>query len=198
MSRPASHHSADRLLTAAQFASLPREDAYRVELVRGRLVRAPRPMPLHARLVTGMVHRLHGVLLAREPDTVRGPDVAFYSHARVPETRYDAGFWGAPDLAIEITSPSNRASDVQEKVTDYLDAGVRLVWVIDPHGEEGGSPGPGTDGRPVAWISRPMVLRCRPRARAIPALLKPCFRSAESSYEPSEVGWRSLLMSHGP
>jgi Uma2 family endonuclease len=148
MTRPASHHSADRLLTAAQFANLPREDAYRVELVRGRLVRAPRPMPLHARLVTGMVHRLHGfveaagtgvvltdpgVLLAREPDTVRGPDVAFYSHARVPETRYDAGFWGAPDLAVEITSPSNRAPDVQEKVTDYLDAGVRLVWVVDPH-----------------------------------------------------------------
>lgn len=146
MTRPVPE-AADRLLTAAEFAELPEEDAYRVELVRGRLVRAPRPRPLYARLLTLMVRALDefvetgglgvvltdpGVLLARDPDTVRGPDVAFYSHDRVPDTGYATGFWGPPDLAVEITSPSNRASDIQEKVTDYLDAGVRLVWVLDP------------------------------------------------------------------
>jgi Uma2 family endonuclease len=47
----------------------------------------------------------------------------------VPET----GFWAtAPDLVAEIVSPHNRASDIQDKVTDYLSAGVRLVWVVDP------------------------------------------------------------------
>lgn len=40
--------------------------------------------------------------------------------------------WGPPDLAVEIPSPSNRASEIQEKVADYLDAGVRTVWVVDP------------------------------------------------------------------
>jgi Uma2 family endonuclease len=51
---------------------------------------------------------------------------------RIPESRYASSFWGPPDLVVEITSPSNRASEIQEKVADYLDAGVHLVWVIDP------------------------------------------------------------------
>lgn len=139
--------TARQLLTAAEFGALPDEGEYRIELVRGRLVRSPRPMPLHARLVTrlgrlldefvenagtGLVLTEPGVVLARDPDTVRGPDLAFYSHDRVPEGGYGAGFWGPPDLAVEITSPTNRASETQAKVTEYLDAGVRLVWVVDP------------------------------------------------------------------
>ena len=110
-------------------------------------MRSPRPRPLHARLTARVVHRLYGfvqeagigevlaepgILLARDPDTVRGPDVAYYSRERIPEAGYATGFWGAPDLAVEITSPGNRVSEIQEKVTEYLDAGVRLVWVIDP------------------------------------------------------------------
>jgi Uma2 family endonuclease len=137
----------ERLLTAAEFERMPEEDAYRIELVRGRLVRSPRPAPLHGRLVarlsrlldefvenagTGVVLADVGALLARNPDTVRGPDVAFYSHERIPESGYATGFWGPPDLAVEITSPSNQVSEIQAKVTEYLDAGVRLVWVIDP------------------------------------------------------------------
>jgi Uma2 family endonuclease len=146
VARPAPE-AADRLLTAAEFGALPDEDGYRTELVRGQLVRSPRPMPLHARLVTrlarvldefvenagtGVVLTDPGVLLARDPDTVRGPDLAFYAHGRVPESGYATGFWGPPDLAVEITSPTNRVSEIQARVTDYLDAGVRLVWVVDP------------------------------------------------------------------
>jgi Uma2 family endonuclease len=146
MSRPG-REAAERRLTVAEFAALPEADAYRVELVRGRLVRSPRPMPLHARLVTrlgraldeaaeevgtGVVLTDPGVLLGRDPDTVRGPDLAFYLHEHIPESGYAAGFWGPPDLAVEITSPSNRAANVRAKVADYVDAGVRLVWVVDP------------------------------------------------------------------
>jgi Uma2 family endonuclease len=146
MSQPA-REAAERLLTATEFENLPEEDEYRVELVRGRLVRSPRPAPLHGRLVirlgrvldefvekagTGVALAEVGSLLARDPDTVRGPDLAYYSHDRIPESGYATGFWGPPDLAVEITSPTNRVSDTQAKVTDYLDAGVRLVWVIDP------------------------------------------------------------------
>ena len=138
---------ATRLLTADEFADLPEEDAYRIELVRGRLVRSPRPGTLHGRLLvrlgrlldefvedagSGVVLADVGVILARDPDTVRGPDLAFYSHDRIPESGYGVTFWGPPDLAVEVTSPSNRVSEVQEKVTEDLTAGVRLVWVIDP------------------------------------------------------------------
>lgn len=73
-----------------------------------------------------------GTLLERDPDTVRGPDIAFYSHDRIPESGYATTYWGPPDLAVEITSPGNRVGELQERVKGYLDAGVRLVWVIDP------------------------------------------------------------------
>jgi Uma2 family endonuclease len=140
--------TADRLLTAAEFAELPEEGPYRLELVRGRVVRSPRPGALHGRLVLrlgrlldefveagghGVVVVESGALLERDPDTVRGPDVAFYSRERIPENAYAMTFWGPPDLAVEITSPGNRVSEIQEKVKAYLDAGVRMVWVIDPH-----------------------------------------------------------------
>lgn len=141
------HHQGKRLLTAAEFERLPKEDPYRVELVRGRLVRAPRPGSLHARLLirlsrlldefverasNGVVLGDPGVFLARDPDTVRGPDLAFFTHERIPASSYATTIWGPPDLAIEILSPSDRAGGIREKVNEYLDAGVRVVWVIDP------------------------------------------------------------------
>jgi Uma2 family endonuclease len=137
----------DRAITAEEFEGMPEEPAYTFELVRGRVVRSPRPATFHGVLATRVILQLGafveagdrgivvtdaGTLLAREPDTVRGPDVCFYSTERIPRSGHAKGFWGPPDLAVEITSPSNRASAIQEKVTDYLDAGVRLVWVFDP------------------------------------------------------------------
>lgn len=137
----------ERLLSIAGFERLPEEDAYRIELVRGRLVREPRPAPLHGRISVKLATRLEtfvqrrgggvvlvdvGVVTARDPDTVRGPDIAYYARDRIPETGYAAGFWGPPDLAIEILSPSNRVSEMRAKVAEYLEAGVRCVWVVDP------------------------------------------------------------------
>ena len=71
-----------------------------------------------------------GFLLESDPDTVRAPDVAFVSKARVVET--EGYFPGAPDLAVEVVSPNDSFSEVAEKVRDWLAHGARQVWVVDP------------------------------------------------------------------
>ena len=72
-----------------------------------------------------------GFTLQRRPDTVRAPDVAFVAWERIPIER--AGFAElAPDLAVEVLSPGDRAGEVLAKVADWLNAGTSLVWVIDP------------------------------------------------------------------
>ena len=73
-----------------------------------------------------------GFVLNRGPDTVRAPDVAFVARSRLST----APSWGfpelAPDLVVEVVSPWDRASEVSAKAATWLDAGVRLVWVVDP------------------------------------------------------------------
>jgi Uma2 family endonuclease len=75
-----------------------------------------------------------GFALVRNPDTVRAPDVAFVSKARLkPLTgKY---YEGAPDLAVEVVSPTDAASNIRRKVTEFLQAGTRLVWVTYPDGK---------------------------------------------------------------
>lgn len=78
-----------------------------------------------------------GFTLTQNPDTVRAPDVAFVAQSRIPEEGVpETGFWAiAPDLVAEVVSPNDRMTEIQDKVTDYLAAGVRLVWVVDPKTE---------------------------------------------------------------
>jgi len=136
----------DRPLTAEAFAALP-EDDLRHELEAGWLVSEPLPSPLHDRVRRRIERRLDrfvaerrlgeifgeaGFVLARDPDTVRGPDVSYVRAERLvglDETRF---IEGAPDLAVEVLSPSNRPGQVRAKVAEYLAAGCRLVWVVDP------------------------------------------------------------------
>jgi Uma2 family endonuclease len=119
----------------------------RSELVRGTLrVREPAGYA-HGKFAIAIGAALHawvaprqlgdvvgaetGFTLRRNPDTVRAADAAFISAARVP-AKGCAGFAElAPDLVVEVLSPSDREGDVQAKVADWLDAGVRLVWLID-------------------------------------------------------------------
>lgn len=71
--------------------------------------------------------------LSTDEEIVRVPDVAFVSSARVPPEGLTDRFWElAPDLALEVVSPSNTVSAMQRKALEYLDAGTRLVWVVDP------------------------------------------------------------------
>ena len=73
-----------------------------------------------------------GFCLATDPDTVRAPDVGFIAQARLTQPTGERYFPGAPDLAVEIVSPGDSASDIHDKVVDYLRAGTRLVWVVYP------------------------------------------------------------------
>jgi Uma2 family endonuclease len=84
-----------------------------------------------------------GFVLNRGPDTVRAPDVAFVARSRLST----APSWGfpelAPDLVVEVVSPWDRASEVSAKAAMWLDAGVRLVWVVDPQARLATVPHPG-------------------------------------------------------
>lgn len=119
------------------------------ELVRGEVVEMPMPMPEHGRYCmnsafdlesfgrrTGFGYTLSNdsyVITGRGPDTVRGGDVCFYSNARWPREKLGKGLIPVPpDLVVEVLSPSNRPGEIRRKVYEYLDAGVLMVWVIDP------------------------------------------------------------------
>ncbi len=73
-----------------------------------------------------------GFCVTRHPDTVHSPDVAFVRAERIPPGSVQAYFDGAPDLAVEVISPSDRASEVIAKAGDWLRFGCKAVWVIDP------------------------------------------------------------------
>ncbi len=75
-----------------------------------------------------------GVLTEREPDTVRGADVAFYSYNRVPKGMLPREEYldVVPELVFEVLSPDDRWPKVMAKVVEYLDAGVGVVCVLDP------------------------------------------------------------------
>jgi Uma2 family endonuclease len=132
-------------LSASEFAALP-DDECRQELEAGWLVSESLPSMRHdqvrrklerilevfvARRRLGGVFGEAGFVLARNPDTVRGPDLSFVTAQRLVGIDYSRFFEGAPDLAVEILSPSNRPYQVRAKVADYLVAGCRLVWVVD-------------------------------------------------------------------
>jgi len=137
MSPPAS-------MTAAELFQIPDKHA---ELVRGVLVVREPPGLRHGRIALDLGRRLadhvdanhlgrvyveSGFKLTSNPDTVRGPDVAFISQSRLPEPE-PVGYPAlAPDLVVEILSPGERPGEVLGKVADWLSAGTRLVWVMDP------------------------------------------------------------------
>lgn len=72
-----------------------------------------------------------GFISERGPDTVRGPDISFWSKERLPEVP-EGYIEIAPDLTVEVVSPSDHFSRINRKLREYLDKGVRLIWVVDP------------------------------------------------------------------
>jgi Uma2 family endonuclease len=74
-----------------------------------------------------------GFKIEENPDTVRAPDITFISQKNIPESGIPKGYWrGAPDLAVEVLSPGDTAYEVEEKVEEWLTAGARLVWTVNP------------------------------------------------------------------
>ncbi len=72
-----------------------------------------------------------GFMISTDPDTVRAADVAFVRADRVPGTPVRGFFAGAPDLAVQVISPSDRRNDVRAKVTAWIAAGCQAVWLVD-------------------------------------------------------------------
>lgn len=74
-----------------------------------------------------------GFQLGADPDTVRAPDFAFIAKERIPNEMPKSSYWpGAPDLAVEILSPSDRTGEVDEKINEWLTGGAQAVWVVNP------------------------------------------------------------------
>ncbi|MCE9544085.1 MAG: Uma2 family endonuclease, partial [Planctomycetia bacterium] len=73
-----------------------------------------------------------GFLIARDPDTVRAPDVAFLATENLPSVEPEDAFWpGPPDLAVEVLSPNDKTGEVDEKIQAWLAAGAKMVWIVD-------------------------------------------------------------------
>jgi Uma2 family endonuclease len=125
------------------------DDGFRYELVKGELRRMNPAGNVHGRVTMSFAWRLAqyveehqlgtvyaaetGFRLASDPDTVRAPDVAFVSRARVEMVGEVEGFWPeAPDLAVEVLSPGDSYAEVEEKVFAWLGAGTKMVVVINP------------------------------------------------------------------
>ena len=136
-----------RHTTVEELLRMP-DDGFRYELVGGELRKiAPAGNkhgyitmnwsgPLHRHVREKGLGRVYtaetGFLLARDPDTVRAPDAAFVSQARLDETGEVEGYWpGAPDLAVEVISPSDTHTEVVEKALAWLEAGCRMVLAVD-------------------------------------------------------------------
>lgn len=135
-------------MTADELLRMP-DDGRRYELVRGELRTMTPAGHTHGRVAMrlswplaqyveanglGVVYAAEtGFLLARDPDTVRAPDVAFVRRERVEMVGDAEGYWpGAPDLAVEVISPSDAYAEVESKVTEWFRAGARMVIVVNP------------------------------------------------------------------
>ena len=147
MTTPTKH----RITTAEELFSMP-DDGYRYELVRGELRKMAPTGGEHGGIeayITGslVLYALRtkigkvftgepGFFLERDPDSVRAPDVAFVRRARVEAIGRQTGYWPeAPDMAVEIISPNDRYTEVNEKVADWLAAGTRMVVVVNPRNQ---------------------------------------------------------------
>lgn len=135
-------------LSAEDLFKLP-DDEHRYELVEGELRRMAPAGGEHGDLAMEIgatlrnhvrEHRLGrvfaaetGFILRTDPDTVRAPDVSFVRQPRLPVGGLPTGYFPfAPDLAVEIVSPSDSAEEIQAKVSEYESAGVHQVWVVYP------------------------------------------------------------------
>jgi Uma2 family endonuclease len=169
-------------MTAEQYGMLP-DLGYPTELVRGQIKVMNQPYPSHGEicLTVGSIvrefvrkHKLgrmvgndSGVITERQPDTVRGPGVAYFGFQRVPPGRLPRrGYLDvAPELAIEVKSVFDRWSEINDKIAEYLKAGVLVVCVVDPD----------TDSVQVHYPDKPMRVVGRDEDLELPEVL-PGFR----------------------
>ena len=143
--------AAQKKLTADEFYDWvlrPENQGRHFELVRGEVVEMSRPGELHGVICGNVGWVLNnyvrqrrrgrvltndpGIILEKDPDTVRGPDVAFFDDVRPYDQLNPKWSEGVPVLAIEVLSPNDRIGKVTRRINEFLRAGTRLVWLIDP------------------------------------------------------------------
>jgi Uma2 family endonuclease len=134
--------------TVEEFMRLPDpSDGSKQELVQGEIVTKPPPSHNHGRTVTRIAMTLEfyteqhgsgqttaesGFVTDRNPDSARGPDVAFWGVAKLPLNANISGYAEvAPDLCAEVISEHTRPKHLKRKLREYFKAGVRMVWVAD-------------------------------------------------------------------
>lgn len=138
--------SNENLMTGEEL--LRRPDLNPCELVNGRVIPFSPAGDEHGGIEVELSARLHqygkeskrgrtvggevGIYIRRNPDTVRGADIAFISRERDIHPRAKGFFEVAPELVVEILSPEDRPGKIKEKLRDYFSAGVRVVWLVDP------------------------------------------------------------------
>lgn len=143
----------DKPMTAEEFLALPDAPTVDRMLIRGRVIEVPmtrRSYP-HSSTEARLTHLLStwrdlqpnkwiiasgeaGCFLRRKPDSIVGIDVAVFARSAVPKrTDRTTLYIRPPLLAVEVLSPSDLIENVQETISDYLAAGVALVWIVDPH-----------------------------------------------------------------
>ena len=137
-----------KLMTAEELLEMP-DDGFRYELVRGELVKMAPAGRIHGKRGNRVNYSLSahvyennlgetylaetGFHLETDPDHVLAPDIAFVSREREEATPDVDGFFpGPPDLAVEVVSPSDRLTEVTDKVAEWLAAGTRMVVVVNP------------------------------------------------------------------
>lgn len=134
-------------MTLEEYAVLDEPDErYVSELVQGVVVREPRPGDLHGRVQIRLGAELDawarrqgarvtaesGYILANDPPTLRGPDVGVVLRPRPSDGEPGGWVRGAPDVAVEVLSPSDTSTAIHQKTQEYLAAGAKLVWIVDP------------------------------------------------------------------
>ena len=133
-------------MTADDFHALP--DSKGWELDDGRLVEKPmgsNSAGIGSEVLILILFYLHDHPIGRafaempyrcypnHPNRIRKPDVSFIRHERLPVGPLpEPGITAPPELAVEVLSPNDLASEIDRKVKEYLEAGVRLVWVVNP------------------------------------------------------------------
>lgn len=141
--------AAKTLMSLAEFERLP-DDGMLHELSEGSLVKSVHPKfgetrvahEIHGKLSAivgrggaGRVFMRAAYLLSEDPPTLRVPDVSFLSAERLRGVSLDDWIHGAPELAIEVVSPSDSAEDLDHKVRQYLASGALSVWIVYPRTE---------------------------------------------------------------
>lgn len=139
----------DRLYTAEELLEISTDTSRVYELRKGKLTIMSPAGSNHGKLALRIGARIQvfvedndlgetfaaetGFKVETNPDTVLAPDASFVAKDRLPPGGTPAAFFpGSPDLAVEVVSPGDLASEIQSKIQEWLVCGTKLIWIVEP------------------------------------------------------------------